>query len=191
MHRCARVGIDARRARSTKISHSLRTSPGRRPVDLGAERDAAFGGGLGAAVALFVAGRGREEHDHLAGIDQHLAGHDDVLVDPQRHPRQCRLDRGGIGQHLEEVAARRVEDVDLAAPSGLDHLLGRDPGPVADGEAVLLGQRGGVGGVDVDASGERGRVRAHLGAALHPRVPADGHETGAGPTDVAARQARG
>jgi thiamine biosynthesis lipoprotein len=30
-------------------------------------------------------------------------------------PPGVRLDRGGIGQHLEEVAARRVEDVDLAA----------------------------------------------------------------------------
>ena len=48
-----------RRARSAKISHSLRASPTRGPGDLGAERDAPLGGGLGAAVALLVAGAPR------------------------------------------------------------------------------------------------------------------------------------
>ena len=44
-----------------------------RPGDLGAEGDAPLGRGLGAAAALLVAGRGRQQHDDVARVDEHLA----------------------------------------------------------------------------------------------------------------------
>ncbi len=77
------------------------------------------------------------------------------------------VDELGIREHLEEVPARRVEDVEVATRSLLDHLFRRQAGPVADGEAVLLAERGRRLGCDGDTARKRGRVRAHLGAALY------------------------
>ena len=59
-----------------------------RAVDLRAERDAAFGRGLGAAAALLVPRARGQQHDGLAGVDEHLARHHDVLVDAHRHAGQ-------------------------------------------------------------------------------------------------------
>ena len=87
--RCARSG-STRRARSTKISHSLRASPDLVSGDLRAEGDPPLGGGLGSAVALLVAGGGGQQHDDVARVDEHLARHDDVLVHPQGHPARAR-----------------------------------------------------------------------------------------------------
>ena len=108
------------------------------PGDLGAERDPPLRGGLGAAVALLVAGGGGQQHDDVAGVDEHLARHDDVLVHPQRHAAERVVDELGVREHLEEVPARRVEDVELATRRRLDHLLRGEAGSVADGEPVLL-----------------------------------------------------
>ena len=121
--RCARSG-STRAARSVRISHSVRASPTFGPLICGAERDAPLGRGLGAAVALLVAGRGGQQHDDLAGIDEHLARHDDVLVHAHRRGGQARGHQPGVGQGVEEVAAARVEHLDAPVPRGLDHPLG-------------------------------------------------------------------
>ena len=106
----------------------------------------------------------------------------------QRCARERAADRIGIGQGLQEVAAARPEHVDLAAPGGLDHLRRGETTMRGNVEAVVLAERAGVLISDGKASRERGRVRAHLGAALHAGVAADRHESRAGATDVASRE---
>ena len=85
-----------------------------RARDLGAERDAALGGGRRAAALLLVARRGGQQHDGLAGLDEHLVRHEDVLVDAQRRARERGAGDVGRGQHVEEVAAARPQHVELA-----------------------------------------------------------------------------
>src|SRR4051812_20050723 len=45
------------------------------------ERDAAFGGGFGSTVVLFVSRFGGEENDFFFCVEEHLVGENDVLVD--------------------------------------------------------------------------------------------------------------
>ena len=63
------------------------------------------------------------------------------------------------------------------------------PGAVGTSKPHCAAERGGRRLGDRDAAGERGRVAAHLRAALHARVPADRHQPGARAADVAAREA--
>ena len=106
--------------------------------DLGREGDAALGGGLGAAALLLVAG-GHRQQDHVVARHEHLRGHHDVLVDPQRHASEGRLDPGRIGQHVEEVAAGHPQHVELAALGRLDHLGRGEPRRGRHLEAPRLG----------------------------------------------------
>ena len=127
--RSARSGR-TRAARSPKISHSLRASPTRGPGDLGAEHDAALGGGLRAAARLLVARRRGQQHDRRRPGRPASGAVTTMSWWTRSGTRAERgLDVVGVGQHLEEVAAARVEDVELAARRGLDHLRGgRGPG---------------------------------------------------------------
>ncbi len=98
--------------------------------------------------------------------------------------------RVGSGMHLEQVGAVDEQHVEVAALGGLDHLRRREAGvvrarrsPTARSTAPAWSASIGV------AAGERGRVGAHLGAALHARVAADRHQPGAVASDVAAGEA--
>ena len=74
-------------------------------------------------------------------------------------------------------------------PRRLDHPLGVEAGLGRHREAPRAPRAAAAdSGVDRHAAREGRRVGAHLGAALHARVPADGHEAGARPAHVAARQ---
>ncbi len=159
-----------------------------RPPDLGAEGDATLGGGLGAAVALLVARGRRQQHDDLPRVDEHLGRDHDVLVDAHRGPGEAVGDEGGVGERVEEVAAARVEDLDPPVAGGLDHLLRRQPRRRGRGEAPVLGDGRRRVRVERDAARQRGGVGAHLGAALHPGVAADGHEARPLAPHVAPRQ---
>ena len=61
-----------------------------RAGDLGAERDAPLGGGRRAAAHLLVARRGGQQHDGFARVDEHLVGHEDVLVHAHRRAARAR-----------------------------------------------------------------------------------------------------
>jgi len=74
-------------------------------LDLRAEQDAALRGRLRPAPGLLVPRASGKQHDDLARVDEHLARHDDVLVDPNRDPLERLPYRARIGQHIEEVAA--------------------------------------------------------------------------------------
>ena len=144
--------------------------------DLGAEHDPPLGGGLGAAALLLVAGGDRQQH-HVVTLDEHLPRHHDVLVDPQRHPAQRRLHR------TAGPAARRgsCRPTSTARRCRRDRRPRPSPGAVSPGRSGtgnphVVGEGGGVLGVDRQAARQGGGVGAHLGAALHARVPADGHE---------------
>ena len=108
---------------------------------------------------------------------------------PQRHPVEGGLDRDRVGQHVEEVATRAPQHVELAGRRGLEHLGRGEPAVVGHREPPGVGQLAGRALVDLDAAGEGGGVGAHLGAALHARVAAQRHEPGAVATDVAPGQA--
>src|SRR5439155_22224912 len=85
-HEAGALGRDARR----EVEEDLPLRPRlarTRARDLRTERDAPLGGRLGAAAALLVARRSREEHHGLARLE-HLRRDDDVLVDAKRHARQ-------------------------------------------------------------------------------------------------------
>ncbi len=146
----------------------------------GAERDSPFGRRRRAAAALFVARRRGQQQHSLARLDEHLMGHDDVLVDAERRARECGSGHIGGGQHVEEVAAARPEHVEITAARGLHHRRGIEAGRRGHRKPPLPGERIGVVGSDRQPTRKRGGVAAHLGAALHARVPADRHEAGAG-----------
>ena len=109
-------------------------------------------------------------------------------MDPQRHPAEHRRDGFRIGQHVEEVAARREQDVELAAAGRVDHGRSRQARLGGHLEAPPLRQDRGVVGVHLRPAGERGRVAAHLRPALHPGVTADRHQPAALAPYPAARQ---
>src|SRR2546427_11032080 len=107
-------------------------------------------------------------------------------MDPQGDGLEGGPHQPGVRERVEEVAARRVEDVDLAALRRFDHFGRREPSLSLDREAVLLGEFARSVWTDGDPAGQSGRVCTHLGAALDARVAADGHEARAGPPDVPA-----
>ncbi len=158
-----------------------------RPWYLWAEHDAALCGGLGAAARLLVAGHCGGQED-LVAFDEHLRGNDDVLMHAQGGARERGAHRVGIGQRLEEVTAARPEDVDVPAPGGLDHLGRGEARPRRHVEAIAFAERTRVLGRNAEPARECGRVCAHLRAALHAGMPADGHEPSAFAADVATRQ---
>jgi hypothetical protein len=158
--------------------------------DLRAEDDPSFGGRLGPAAGLLVAGHGGQEDDCplVRGVEQHLRRDHDIRVHAKRHPPERCGDRIRIGQRVQEVAPRRVENVHLAAARGFDHLCRREPALAANLEAVPRGQVCGGFGRDRDATRQGGRVRAHLGATLDPGMTADRHEPCARPANVSPRE---
>ena len=158
------------------------------PADLGAEGDAPLGGGLGAAVALLVAGGGGQQHHDLARIHQHLGGDHDVLVHAHGRAGEAVGHQPRVGQHVEEVAAARVEDLEAAVGRGLDHLLRAQAGGVGHVEAPLPRELGRRLRAHRHPAREGRGVGAHLRAALDPGVPADGHQAGARTAHVAPRQ---
>ena len=107
----------------------------------------------------------------------------------QRHVGERRLDARRVGHDLQQVRAVDEQHVEVTAARRLDHLRRREPDVTADVEAPSLGPDRGVLVVDRFAAGERRRVGAHLGAALHAGVPADRHQPGAVAPDVAAGEA--
>ena len=76
----------------------------------------------------------------------------------------------GVGQHVEEVAAARVEHVEPPVGRGLDHLRRASPG--APGTAKPHWRESSAADSASPAPRrEGGGVAAHLGAALHPEWP--------------------
>ena len=108
-------GRRARPARA-RISHSVRASPDLGPADLWAEGDAPLGGGLGAAAALLVAGRraGRSSTPPRPGSTSIWVVTTMSWCTRSGTRREALGHQRGVGQHVEEVAAARVEHVELA-----------------------------------------------------------------------------
>ena len=99
---------------------------------LGAEHDAALGGGLGAAALLLVAGGDGQQHDVVA-LDQHLAREHHVLVDAQGHqPGRPRPPAGRAarrGSSLPDIHSTSRPPPPAASPSaGRSAPAGRAPG---------------------------------------------------------------
>ena len=98
--------------------------------------------------------------------------------------------RSRVGQHLEEVAAGGEQDVELARVPAASSISRRRQARRAAGPRspsaprARRRSRASTGG----AAGKRGRVAAHLGAALDARVAADRHQPAALAADEAARQ---
>ena len=82
--------------------------------------------------------------------------------------------RSRVRQRVQEVAARRPQHVELAPSGRFDHLGGRPATLGTDREAVGRLQCSRGRSVDGHATRQRRGIRAHLGAALHPRVSPDG-----------------
>ena len=182
------VGTDAARDVGEDLPLAARLADAR-ARDLGAERDPALGGGRRAAALLLVARRGGQQHDRVAGLDEHLVRHEDVLVHAQRRARERGARDVGRGQHVEEVAAARPQHVEVAdAARRRPSSAAVRPGAVGTAKPHCSASARGVRLGDRDAAGERGGVAAHLGAALHAGVAADRHEPAPGrPTLPRAR----
>ncbi len=118
-----------------------------RAGDLGGEDHASLRAGLGDPTGDLVARRRRQQDDRFGRVDEHLGGEQDVHVGADADAGECLLDPVGVGQHLEEVAARREQDVEFPAIGGLDHLRGVQSRGRWDREPPALRQRGGVVGV--------------------------------------------
>ncbi len=158
------------------------------PGDLRREDHAALGSGLGDAAGRLVARRHRQQQDVLGRVDEHLRRQHDVHMDAQRHAGQRIAHPAGVGHHLEEVAARGDQDVELSLVGGVQHLRCRQAGSSRDVEAPVLGQFGRARGRRRAVPGQRGRIAAHLGAALHAGVPADRHQPALLASDEPLRQ---
>src|SRR4029450_1291149 len=93
------------------------------------------------------------------------------------------------GHGLEEIPAERIEEVDLAAVSGLEHLqramplTARQRAAPQGLEATAVGFAG-----DLEASGILVGVDAALAAPLNTGVPADRHDPALLATEESARQ---
>ena len=184
--RVGRAGRGRRRSR-----HSLRASPTCAARDLGAERDAPLGGGRRAAALLLVARRGRQQHDGLARVDEHLVRHHDVLVDAQRHARRARrATTSGAGS-----TSRKLPPLDHSTSSSprarrLDHLgRGEARRRSATGEAPLLAERGRGSARDRRRRRETPWRSTPISAPpCTPEWPRIGISPAPAPPDVAARQ---
>ena len=71
-----------------------------------------------------------------------------------RDPAERRGDLAGIGQHVDEVAAGREQQVELARAGGVDHLRRRPARLGRDLEAPELAELAGRAGVDLAAARE-------------------------------------
>ena len=150
-----------------------------RPGDGRVVDDPPLGGGLGVAALHLVAGGGRQQEHRLGRLQQHHRVQDDVVVDAQGHPLDGLAHVAAVGEHVQQVAADAVEDVQGALVGGVYGLGHEAPRPVGHREAPQAGEVGGVGLVHRQAARELVGHRPHLGAALDARVAADGHEPGA------------
>ena len=159
-----------------------------RPGDLGAQDHAPLGRRLGDAAWDLVARRRREDEHGLARLGEHLTGDDDVHVDPKRRSLERLADARRIGQDVQEVAARGEEDVQLAAMRRVQHLGRLQARLRRHIEAPELREAARVVLVDRQSAGKRGRIAAHLGAALDTRVAADRHQAAARLADPPPRK---
>ena len=135
--------------------------------ELGAEHDAALGAGFGAAIILLVTGFGWEQKHFFGCRNEHLIGEDDVLVNAHGHIGHGAADEFRFGRRAQEIPAQTVEQIQIAASGGFNHLHGAETRLVGNGETIELRKGGGIFGVDWFTAEKSGGVRTHLGATLY------------------------